>query len=141
MTAFIKLKSKQMKRLNWLTVILLVLCSLTLQTATAQSKVVILDSITANKVINDLVRYDVSKQLLKNCEQRDSISQMRIKSFQKANVSLLRAYNEKVGQSNEQTKIIDLKGKIISKERNKKNFWKITTYLSVGLSFYLLLLK
>ena len=121
--------------------ILLVVCSITLQTATAQSKVVILDSITANKVINDLVRYDVSKQLLKNCEQRDSISQMRIKSFQKANVSLLRAYNEKVGQSNEQTKIIDLKGKIISKERNKKNFWKITTYLSVGLSFYLLLLK
>ena len=130
-----------MRKSNLSMLILLVVCSITLQTATAQSKVVILDSITANKVINDLVRYDVSKQLLKNCEQRDSISQMRIKSFQKANVSLLRAYNEKVGQSNEQTKIIDLKGKIISKERNKKNFWKITTYLSVGLSFYLLLLK
>ena len=117
------------------------ICSLTSLTATAQSKVVILDSITANKVIKDLVRYDVAKQLLKNCNQRDSISQMRIKTYQKANTSLLRAYNEKDTQSINQSKIIDLKSKIISKEVNKKNFWKITTYLSVGLSFYLLLLK
>ena len=130
-----------MKRLNWLTVILLAVCSLILQTVTAQNKVVILDSITANKVIKDLIRYDVSVQLLKNCNQRDSISQIRIKSFLSANTSLLSAYNEKVAQSTEQSKIIDLKNKIIGKEVNKKNFWKITTYLSVALSFYILLFK
>ena len=130
-----------MRKSNLSILILLVVCNLTLQTATAQSKAVILDSITANKVIKDLVRYDVTKQLLSNCNQRDSISQMRIKTFQKANVSLLRAFNEKKTQSQEQTKIIDLKDKIISKEVNKKNFWKITTYLSVGISFYLLLLR
>ena len=130
-----------MRKSNLSILILLVVCNLTLQTATAQSKVVILDSITANKVIKDLVRYDVTKQLLSNCNQRDSISQMRIKTFQKANTSLLRAFNEKNTQSREQTKIIDLKDRIISKEVNKKNFWKITTYLSVGISFYLLLLR
>ena len=130
-----------MKRLNWLTVILLVISSFTLQTVTAQNKVVILDSITAGKVIKDLIRYDVCTQLLNNCTKRDSISQIRIKTFQKANTSLLSAYNEKAAQSTEQGKTIALKDKIISKEVNKKNFWKITTYLSVGLAFYVLLLK
>ena len=130
-----------MKRLNWLTVILLVISSFTLQTVTAQNKVVILDSVTAGKVIKDLIRYDIAKQLLNNCNKRDSISQIRIKTFQKTNTSLLSAYNEKVSQSTEQDKTIDLKDKIISKEVNKKNFWKITTYLSVGLAFYVLLLK
>ena len=130
-----------MKKSNLSILILLVVCSLTLQTVTAQSKVVVLDSITANKVINDLVRYDVSVRLLDNCNKRDSISQIRIKTFQKANTSLLSAYNEKAAQSTEQDKTIALKDKIISKEVNKKNFWKITTYLSVGLSFYVLLLK
>ena len=124
-----------------MTVILLAISSLTLQTVTGQNKVVILDSITANKVIKDLIRYDVSKQLLNNCNQRDSISQIRIKSFLSANTSLLTAYNEKVAQSTEQSKTIDLKDKIIGKEVNKKNFWKITTYLSVAFSFYVLLLK
>ena len=124
-----------------MTVILLVISSFTLQTVTAQNKVVILDSVTANKVIKDLIRYDVCTQLLNNCNKRDSISQIRIKTFQKANTSLLSAYNEKVAQSTEQGKTIDLKDKIISKEVNKKNFWKITTYLSIGLSFYVLLLK
>ena len=137
----LKLKSKQMKRLNWLTVILLVISSFTLQTVTAQNKVVILDSVTAGKVIKDLIRYDIAKQLLNNCNKRDSISQIRIKTFQKTNTSLLSAYNEKVSQSTEQDKTIDLKDKIISKEVNKKNFWKITTYLSVGLSFYVLLFR
>ena len=130
-----------MRKSNLSIIILLVVCSLISLTATAQSKVVILDSITANKVIKDLVRYDIAKQLLSNCNQRDSISQMRIKTFQKANTSLLRAFNEKNTQSQEQTKIIDLKDRVISKEVNKKNFWKITTYLSVGISFYLLLLR
>ena len=120
---------------------MLVICSLTLQTATAQNKVVILDSLTAKKVIKDLVNFDITKAELKNCVARDSISQLRIKTFQKANATLLSAYNQKDAQSVTQGQIIDLKDKIISKERNKNIFWKITSYLGVGVSIYLLLLK
>lgn len=113
-------------------------------TVTAQTKkdsVVILDSVTAKKVIKDLVRFDVTKNKLKNCEQRDSLSRKRIKTLKEANADLLCAFYEKEGQSDEQLKIIALKDKTISREQNKKDFWKITTYLSLGLSFYLLLLK
>jgi hypothetical protein len=48
----------------------------------AQSKkVVILDSIQANKIINELVKGDVAKAQNKIYKQMDSVSQLSLKSW------------------------------------------------------------
>jgi len=94
---------------------------------TAQSKVVILDSIQANKIINQLIQGDIAKAELKIYKQMDSLSKKRIETLKTANFNLLKAYDERVLESSELKKSIEFKSKIISKEKNKKNFYKIAS--------------
>jgi hypothetical protein len=122
-----------------LTAILFLICSPIL--TSAQNKVVILDSIQANKIIKQLIQGDVAKAKLIVCEQMDSLSQERIKGLKTANSSLLSAYNEKQLETNNYKEVVNVQEKIIKKEKRKKNFFKISTFISIGASFYLLLLN
>ena len=105
----------------------------------AQTKVVILDSLQANKIINQLVSGDFAKAELKIMRQMDTVSQTRIKTLYDANASLLSAYNEKQLQTIELQKAIDISAKIIRKEQRKKNFYKITALVGLGGVGYLLI--
>ena len=94
----------------------------------AQStKVVILDSIQSNKIINQLVQGDIAKSELKIYKQMDSLCLYRIKTLKTANLNLESAYNEKVLESSELKKSISFQEKVIKKEKNKKNFYKISS--------------
>ena len=89
---------------------------------TAQSKVVILDSIQANKIINQLVQGDIAKAELKIFKQMDTLSKKRIETLKTANFNLLKAYDERVLESAELKKSIESQAEIIHKEKNKKTF-------------------
>jgi hypothetical protein len=117
------------------------ICSLISINATSQTKAVILDSITANKVVKDLVRYDVTRLELKNCNKRDSLSQVRIKVLRDASNILEQAYNEKEAENNVNKRIIELQEKQIVKEKRKNTFYKVTTALGVLTSILLLVSK
>jgi len=104
-------------------------------------KVVILDSIQANKIINQLVQGDISKAELKIFKQMDSVSKKRIETLKSANFNLLKAYDERVLETSELKNAIEIQSKIIRKEKNKKNFYKIATYLTTGCLGVLILTK
>lgn len=99
--------------------------------AQPSKKVVILDSIQAKKIINQLVQGDIAKAENKILKQMDSVSQKRIDKLKDANFNLVKAYDQKVSESLELKNAIEVQNKIINKEKNKKNFYKITTYLSL----------
>ena len=117
-----------MTRLNWLISILFLICSITLTNA-QNKKVVILDSIQANKIINQLIQGDIAKSELKIYKELDSLCVKRIKTLKTANFNLEKAYDERVLESDELKKSIQIQDKIIRKEKNKKNFYKIASII------------
>lgn len=117
------------------------ICSLISMSATSQTKAVILDSITANKVVKDLVRFDITRLELRNCNKRDSLSQVRIKVLRDASSILEQAYNEKDAENNANKRIIELQDKQIIREKRKNIFYKVTTALGVLTSILLLVSK
>ena len=92
-------------------------------------KVVILDSIQSNKIINQLIQGDIAKSELKIYKEMDSLCVKRIRTLTTANFNLETAYDERVLESNELKKSIQLQDKIIRKEKNKKNLYKITSII------------
>lgn len=106
---------------------------------TAQSKVVILDSIQANKIINQLVQGDIAKAELKIFKQMDTLSKKRIETLKTANFNLLKAYDERVLESAELKKSIESQAEIIHKEKNKKNFYKIASIAFASVLAFLII--
>jgi len=129
-----------MKKSNWLISILFLICSVT-STNAQSKKVVILDSIQANKIINQLVAGDVAKAENKILKQMDSVSQKRIATLKEASKNLEIAYSEKESEAKSLKSIIELNEKIINREKNKKQFWKITGIVGIGTTSLLLLLR
>jgi hypothetical protein len=109
--------------------------------AQPSKKVVILDSVQAKKIINQLVAGDVAKAELKIFKQMDSVSQKRILTLKEASKMLEKAYSEKEKEVGSLKSVIESKDKIINRERNKKQFWKITGIVGVSTSIFLVLLK
>jgi hypothetical protein len=108
----------------------------------AQSKkAVILDSVQAKKIITQLIQGDVAKAENKLFKQADSISQKRILTLKEASKMLEKAYSEKEKEVGSLKSVIESKDKIINRERNKKQFWKITGIVGVSTSIFLVLLK
>lgn len=108
-------------------------------TSAQNKKVVILDSIQANKIINQLVQGDIAKAELKISKQMDSLSKKRIETLKTANFNLLKAYDEKVLESSELKKSIESQAKIIRKEKNKKNFYKIVSIATTSALLFLII--
>lgn len=109
--------------------------------AQPSKKVVILDSIQAKKIINQLVQGDIAKAENKILKQMDSVSQKRIFTLKEASKMLEKAYSEKEKEVGSLKTVIESKDKIINRERNKKQFWKITGIVGVSTSIFLVLLK
>ena len=108
----------------------------------AQSKkAVILDSVQAKKIITQLIQGDVAKAENKLLKQADSISQKRIFTLKEASKQLEKAYLEKELESISLRKDIDVKDKIIKREKAKKSFWKITGIVGISTTTFLLLLN
>ena len=108
----------------------------------AQSKkAVILDSVQAKKIITQLIQGDVAKAENKLLKQADSISQKRILTLKEASKQLEKAYLEKELESISLRKDIDVKDKIIKREKAKKSFWKITGIVGISTTTFLLLLN
>jgi len=129
-----------MKKSNWLISILFLICSLT-STSAQNKKVVILDSIQAKKIINQLIQGDVAKAELKIFKQMDSVSKSRISTLRQASKLLEIAYSEKESEANSLKTVIEMNEKIIRREKNKKNFYKYLSYLGIGATGYLILTK
>lgn len=113
------------------------ICSVILTSAQSK-KVVILDSIQSNKIITQLVSGDFAKAELKIYKQLDTVSQDRIQTLQSANNSLLKAFDEKQSEVDQFKIAVEKQEKIIKKEKNKKNFYKITTLAGIIGSVFLL---
>jgi hypothetical protein len=96
-------------------------------------KVVILDSIQANKIINQLVKGDVARAQIKIYKQMDSVSQLRIKTLKIGNDNLLKAFNEKQLEAENYQKAL-------KRQKRKSTFYKVTTIVGV-LTTGILLLK
>ncbi len=111
--------------------ILFLICSSTLMSA-QNKKVVILDSIQSVKIITQLVQGDFAKAELKNYKKSDSISVQRIKSLKEANFNLLKAFEEKQAEADKYKKVIESQEKVIRREKNKKDFYKITSLVAIG---------
>jgi hypothetical protein len=114
-----------MKKLKLLISIAFLICNFTL--TIAQSKVVILDSIQAKKIILQLEKGDLAIKENIVWSKLDTTSQMRISNLQLANDNLLKAFDEKQKETNQYKDAVKIQEKIIKKESNKKNFYKITT--------------
>jgi len=108
----------------------------------AQSKkAVILDSIQAKKIITQLIQGDVAKAENKLLKQADSISRKRILTLKEASKQLEKAFLEKELEAISLRKDIDVKDKIIKREKAKKSFWKITGIIGISTTTFLLLLN
>lgn len=116
------------------------ICSTTLISA-QNKKVVILDSIQAKKIISQLIQGDAAKAENKILKQADSVSQKRILTLKEASKQLEKAFLKKELEAVSLRKDIDVKDKIIKREKAKKNFWKITGIVSISTTSFLLLLN
>ncbi len=110
--------------------ILFLICSITLMSA-QNKKVVILDSIQSNKIITQLIQGDFAKAELKNYKKMDTISKERIKVLKNANLNLLKAFEEKDLEASKYKDAVSIQEKIIKKEKNKKNFYKATSFVAI----------
>jgi len=90
----------------------------------AQKKAVILDSLQAKKIINQLIAGDVAKAENKLLTKMDSINRSRIKTLDSANKDLFKAYQDKANEVIDVYKSNQDKDKIISKQKNVNNFLK-----------------
>lgn len=88
-----------------------------------------------------MVNGDVAKAENKILKQMDSVSKTRIKSLKESIKYLNLAYDEKEAEAKALKSAIDLNQKIINRERNKKQFWKITGIVGIGTTSLLLLLR
>jgi len=104
-------------------------------------KVVILDSIKAVSIGKQLIQGDVARAENKIFRQMDSISKERIKTLYLANENLLKAFDEKQLEVNQYKDAVKDQEKIIRKEKNKKNFYKITSGIGLTTTILLLLLR
>lgn len=107
----------------------------------AQKKVVILDSIQANKIITELIQKDFLTLEVKTLVKMDSISRSRISTLSKSNNQLMLAYKEKDLQVGDLNLVIKNKDKIISKEKSKNKFLKVVSLLSLGLTGILVITR
>ena len=119
--------------------ILFLICS-SISTNAQNKKVVILDSLQSKKIINQLIQGDVAKAENKIYRQMDSVLNHRIKTLYLANESLIKAFDEKQLEVNQYKDAVKNQEKIISKENNKKNFYKITSVVGLSTTILLLLL-
>ena len=120
--------------------ILFLICS-SISMSAQSKKAVILDSIQAKKIITQLIQGDVAKAENKLLKQADSISQKRILTLKEASKQLEKAYLEKELEAVSLRKDIDVKDKIIKREKAKKSFWKITGIVGISTTTFLLLLN
>lgn len=107
----------------------------------AQKKVVILDSIQANKIITELVQKDFLTLEVKTLVRMDSLSKLRIQTLGRSNDKLMLAYKEKELQVGDLNLVIKNKDKIISKEKSKNKFLKVVSLLSLGMTGILLITR
>lgn len=107
----------------------------------AQKKVVILDSIQANKIITELVQKDFLTLEVKTLVRMDSLSRLRINTLSRSNDKLMLAYKEKDLQVGDLNLVIKNKDKIISKEKSKNKFLKVVSLLSLGMTGILLITR
>lgn len=120
--------------------ILFLICSSTSMSAQSK-KAVILDSVQAKKIITQLIQGDAAKAENKLLKQADSISQKRILTLKEASKQLEKAFLEKELEAISLRKDIDVKDKIIKREKTKKSFWKITGIVGISTTTFLLLLN
>lgn len=132
-----------MKKLKSLISILFLICSLTL--TSAQEKVVILDSIQSNKIINELTHYDflkfndsIQKIDLERFKKLDSISQARILNLKESASKLEKAYSKKESETNDLNGIIINWEKIYKRTNTTKaiykyGFWGLVLYNGIKL--------
>ena len=120
--------------------ILFLICS-TISMSAQSKKAVILDSVQAKKIITQLIQGDVAKAENKLLKQADSISQKRILTLKEASKQLEKAFLEKELEAISLRKDIDVKDKIIKREKAKKSFWKITGIVGISTTTFLLLLN
>jgi len=117
--------------------LLFLICSLT-STSAQNKKVVILDSLQSKKIIIQLEQGDFARAELTIYKRMDTLSQKRIEVLKTANFSLLDAFNEKQLEVDKYKEAVKVQDKIIQKEKNKKNFYKISTIVSiVALLFFI----
>jgi len=107
----------------------------------AQKKVVILDSIQANKIITELVQKDFLTLELKTLIKMDSVSRIRIDALIKSNDKLMLAYKEKDLQVSDLNLVIKNKDRVISKEKSKNKFLKIVSIASLAATGLLLITR
>ena len=107
----------------------------------AQKKVVILDSIQANKIITELVQKDFLSLELKTLVKMDSVSRLRISTLIKSNDQLMLAYKEKDLQVEDLNLVIKNKDKIISRERSKNKLLKVVSIASLATTGLLLVTR
>lgn len=107
----------------------------------AQKKVVILDSIQANKIITELVQKDFLSLELKTLVKMDSVSRLRISTLIKSNDQLMLAYKEKDLQVEDLNLVIKNKDKIISRERSKNKLLKVVSIASLAITGLLLVTR
>jgi hypothetical protein len=107
----------------------------------AQKKVVILDSIQANKIITELVQKDFLTLEVKTLIKMDSLSRDRILILKQSNKELLNAYNQKNLQINNLNLVIENNVKAIAKEKSKNKFLKAVSLLSLGMTGILLITR
>lgn len=107
----------------------------------AQKKVVILDSIQANKIITELVQKDFLSLELKTLVKMDSVSRLRISTLIKSNDQLMLAYKEKDLQVEDLNLIIKNKDKIISREKSKNKLLKVVSIASLAITGLLLVTR
>ena len=120
--------------------ILFLICS-SISMSAQSKKAVILDSVQAKKIITQLIQGDVAKAENKLLKQADSISQKRILTLKEASKQLEKAFLEKELEAISLRKDIDVKDKIIKREKAKKSFWKITGIVGISTTTFLLLLN
>jgi len=109
----------------------------------AQEKVVILDSIQSNKVINELEHYDflkftdsIQKIDLERFKKLDSISQVRILNLKDSASKLEKAYSLKESETDDLNGIIINWEKIYKRTNTTKaiykyGFWGAVAYIGI----------
>ena len=107
----------------------------------AQKKVVILDSIQANKIITELVQKDFLTIELKTLIKMDSVSRLRIDTLIKSNDKLMLAYKEKEFQVEDLNLVIKNKDKLISREKSKNKLLKVVSIASLAVTGLLLITR
>lgn len=109
----------------------------------AQKKVVILDSIQSNKIINELTHYDflkftdsIQKLDIERFKQLDSISQVRILNLKESASKLEKAYSLKESETDDLNGIIINWEKIYKRTNTTKaiykyGFWGAVAYIGI----------